>query len=84
MSAAIPHVHSAERRAQMEATTAQIEAYGEQKKLAQDTAAANEAQRNEERKSISQKSLRSRRRAFARAGFLSDANASGGEKGTLG
>jgi polyribonucleotide nucleotidyltransferase len=80
ISNAIPHVHSAEKRAAMEATKAQIDYYNQAKNDAAELKKSNEAAKNEERKKINEKEIRARQRIYRRQGFMSEPSAGPSEK----
>ena len=82
VSNAIPHQHSADRRAANEAVSQQIDYYKQAKEtMGQETARAD-VEREESKKKISQKQIKSAQRAYRSPGFLEDA--SGDLSNTLG
>jgi len=66
----IPHQHSAQRRAEMAATTQQLDLYKSQKdSLAAENARVS-SERDVERKKVHEKQIRSMRRSFRSPGFM--------------
>lgn len=77
ISNAIPHEHSADRRAQQEAMNAQIKAYQDQTKILQDEQGRVKAERDEQQRKINEKQIRSMRRQFRPAGFMDEPTVDG-------
>jgi hypothetical protein len=74
VSSVIPHAHSAEKRAAMNAAQEQINFYKEEK-LANETARKSSAdQEAAARKSINEKEIRARQRTQRRGGFMEAPN----------
>jgi hypothetical protein len=82
--AKIPHTTMAEKRAQMEATTAQIGYYQEAKTQLQEQAKQNEAQKSMERARINEKQIRARRNAFRSKTSINDTVDTSSVKSQLG
>lgn len=68
ISNAIPHTHSAERRAQMQATKEQMDYYHDAKEIAHKQADELSKQKDLEREKINQKQIRALRRNIRRPG----------------
>ena len=80
ISNAIPHQHSADRKAANQAVAEQIDFYKKQK---EDIAAEKtrvEGERAAEKEKISRKQIKSARRAYRAPGFLDEANSDLGDK----
>jgi seryl-tRNA synthetase len=74
VSNAIPHQHSADRRAANQAVSEQIAFYKEQREeMAKESQRVDE-ERNEQRRKIAEKQIRSARRAYRAPGFMDEAN----------
>lgn len=82
VSNAIPHQHAADRRAANQAVAEQIDYYQKQKEeMAKESKRVDE-DRATEKKKISEKQIKSARRAYRAPGFMDEA--SGGLSDTLG
>lgn len=68
----VPHQHSADRRAANEAVAAQIEFYKNQKEELAKESQRVEDERQTEKTKISEKQIRSARRAFRSPGFMEE------------
>ena len=66
----IPHQHSAERRATMNAANEQIQFYKSEKDRLINVASTNKAEKENKRRRINEKEIRSRKRAFKPQGFM--------------
>lgn len=82
ISNAIPHQHSADRRAANEAVAQQIDYYKTTKEEIQKESKRVEEDRNTEKQKIAQKQIKSARRAYRAPGFMDEA--SSGYNDTLG
>lgn len=80
ISQAIPHQHSADRRAANEAAKQQIDYYQEQKAALEKETSRVEQERNEQKEKINQKQIRSARRAYRAPGFLDEESSGYGDK----
>jgi len=69
----IPHQHSADRRAANAAAAEQIAFYKEQKDMMTKEATRLEGEREQEKRRIAQKQIRSMRRAYRAPGFMESA-----------
>jgi len=72
VSKGIPHTHSAERRAAMEATQQQIQYYKTAKDTLEATTKQNEEDKKRERQKINEKEIRARQRTYRRGGFMAE------------
>jgi len=79
ISNAIPHQHSADRRAANEAAAQQIEYYKTAKDTMEKETQRVESEREAEKTKISQKQIRSARRAYRTPGFMEEAQGGYGE-----
>lgn len=68
ISNVLPHVHSKEKRTQMQAAKEQIDYYKSAKEELGKEREANESMRKEERQKINEKELRSKQRNYRRYG----------------
>lgn len=82
ISNAIPHQHSADRRAANQAVAEQIDFYQKQKADMAEEKARVEGERAAEKDKIAKKQIKSARRAYRAPGFLDEA--SEGYSNTLG
>lgn len=82
ISNAIPHQHSADRRAANKAVAEQISYYQQAKEEMANESKRVEEDRTAEKKKIAEKQIRSARRAYRAPGFMDEANA--GLSDTLG
>ncbi len=82
ISKAIPHQHSADRRAANQAVAEQMDYYQKQKEEISKESKRIEDERTMERQRISEKQIRSARRAYRSPGFMDEANT--GYSDTLG
>lgn len=82
VSNAIPHQHSADRRAANQAVAEQISFYQQQKEEMAKEAKRVEDDRNQEKEKIARKQIRSARHAYRAPGFMDEA--SSGYSNTLG
>lgn len=82
ISNAIPHQHSADRRAANQAVAEQIDYYKTQKEEIAKESKRVEDERNMEKQRIAQKQIKSARRAYRAPGFMDEA--SSGYSDTLG
>lgn len=74
VSERIPHQHSAERRAANQAVSEQIGFYQEQKSLMEKEATAVEQERQEQKRKIAQKQIKSLRSTYRSPGFMDEAS----------
>jgi len=82
ISNAIPHQHSADRRAANQAAKEQIDFYQKQKAEMEKESTRVENERNEQKEKINKKQIKSARRAYRAPGFLDEQ--SSGYNDTLG
>lgn len=82
VSNAIPHEHSADRRAANQAVAEQIDFYQQQKADMAEEKTRVEDERASERQKIQKKQIKSMRRAYRAPGFMDEA--AGGLSDTLG
>lgn len=82
ISNAIPHQHSAERRAANQAVAEQISYYQQQKEEMAKESKRVEEDRASEKNKIAEKQIKSARRAYRAPGFLDESN--GGLSDSLG
>lgn len=82
ISNAIPHQHSADRRAANQAVAEQIDYYQKQKEEMAKESKRVEDERTAEKQKISEKQIRSARRAYRSPGFMDEAST--GYSDTLG
>ncbi len=81
ISNAIPHQHSADRRAANQAVAEQIDYYQKEKANMETESKRVEEERTAENRKISQQQIKSARRAYRAPGFLDEAT--GGMSDTL-
>ena len=74
ISAAIPHEHSADRRAANQAAAEQIDYYQKAKEEMAAEATRVESERMTEKQKIAQKQIKSMRRAYRAPGFMDEAS----------
>jgi len=74
ISKAIPHQHSAERRAANQAVAEQIQYYQDAKKEMTEEKKRVEGEREREEDKIGKKKIRAARRAYRAPGFMEEAN----------
>jgi hypothetical protein len=74
ISNAIPHQHSADRRAANQAVSEQISFYQQQKADMAEEKTRVEGERAAEKKKINQKQIKSMRRSYRAPGFLDEAS----------
>lgn len=74
ISNAIPHQHSADRRAANEAVAEQINYYKEAKKEMEEENARVKNERETEKKRVAQKGIKAQRRAYRAPGFMDEAS----------
>ena len=72
ISNAIPHQHSADRRAANQAAKEQIDFYQQQKAAMEKEAMRVEQERKEQKERINRKQIQSARRAYRAPGFLDE------------
>jgi hypothetical protein len=72
VSNAIPHQHSADRRAANQAVKEQIDFYQKQREEMDKESKRIEGERNLEKQRISEKQIRSARRAYRAPGFMEE------------
>ena len=82
ISNAIPHQHSADRRAANAAVAEQIDFYQKQKEEMAKQSKITEDERNAEKEKISKKQIRGARRAYRAPGFMDETST--GYSDTLG
>lgn len=80
ISNAIPHQHSADRRAANQAVKEQIDYYQKEKEALEKESARVEQEREQERTKVNQKQIKSMRRAYRAPGFMEEANDSYSDK----
>jgi hypothetical protein len=78
----IPHQHSADRRATMEATKQQIDYYQQAKEELNKNRVEAEEEKKQARQKVNEKEIRARQRLYRRGGFLQEPSAA--PKDTLG
>lgn len=80
ISNAIPHQHSADRRAANQAVAEQIDYYQKEKEELAKESKRIEDERNAEKQKISEKQIRGARRAYRAPGFMDEAQSGYGDK----
>ena len=78
----IPHAHSAQTRAEMAAAKEQLDYYQQQKETLKKETERADAQREQERKKLHAKQIRTLRRNYSSGGFMEGPNT--GESDQLG
>jgi len=72
VSSAIPHQHSAERRAALAAAAEQIEFYRSQRSAIEEEATRVKAESEEARRKVQEKQIRSMQRSYRAPGFMGE------------
>lgn len=80
VSQAIPHQHSADRRAMIEATRQQIDAYKEQREMMRNEANQINQERETERTRVRKQQISQMRQQYRTPGFLDEAGSSSSER----
>lgn len=80
ISNVIPHQHSADRRAANQAVAEQIDYYQKQKEEMAKESKRVEDERNAEKQKVSEKQIRSARRAYRSPGFMDEASSGYSDK----